>query len=123
LRRADSSQLTFAFADSPQRGGKSDEAADVSAAKAWLLHIADGNEATGSAARSDDASHLMERAASPGNLARAMLNVARNKGAAGVDGRSVSEVVEHDRTLLPKLHLSLLTVIDQPGVIRRVWIA
>ncbi len=123
MRRADSSQLTFVFADSPrQRGGKSDEAADASAAKAWLLHIADGNEAGESVARSDDANHLMEQAASTGNLALALLKVARNKGAAGVDGRSVNEVVEHARTLLPKLRRSLLTGDYQPGAIRRVWI-
>ena len=123
MRRADACQLTFVFADSPQ-GGKSAEADDASPGKAWLLHTADGKEAIASAARADDPAtdHLLEQAASLGNLARALLNVARNKGAAGVDGRSVDEVVEHAPSLLPKLRRSLLDGTYQPGAIRRVWI-
>ena len=58
--------------------------------KAWLLRIANGKEARGPAARADDMGRLLERAASVPNLARALLNVARNQGAAGVDGRSVA---------------------------------
>jgi group II intron reverse transcriptase/maturase len=122
LKRAGSSQLSFAFADSPQ-GGKSAEAVDASAAEAWLLHTADDKAANEPAAQAEVQDEpLLERAASMGNLARALLNVARNKGAAGVDGRSVDEMVEHARTLLPKLRRSLLTGDYQPGATRRVWI-
>ena len=130
MRRADSSQLSFVFADSPplrlgRSGGKSDAAADAPASAAWLLHTANGKAASESAARAEErlkATALLEQAASPGNLARALLNVARNKGAAGVDGRSVGEVIGSARSLLPKLRRSLLAGTYQPGAIRRVWI-
>ena len=36
-----------------------------------------------------DTSRLLEAAASEANLARALLNVVRNKGAPGVDGQTV----------------------------------
>ena len=45
MRRSVSGQLSFVFADSPQ-GGDNAEAADVSAAKAWLLHTANDKEAS-----------------------------------------------------------------------------
>jgi group II intron reverse transcriptase/maturase len=121
LRRADADQLSFVFADSPS-GGKHVEASDASEAKAWLLHTADGKEIIASAAQADDVGHLLEQATSPANMAQALLNVARNKGAAGVDGRSVDEVVAASRALLPKLRRSLLSGAYQPGAIRRVWI-
>jgi group II intron reverse transcriptase/maturase len=124
LRRAESRQLSFAFADSPQ-GGEQGEASDVSEAKDWLLLIANGKKTTDSAARADEGEQnfcLLERAASMPNMARALLNVARNKGAAGVDGRSVAEVVESSRSLLPRLRRELLEGTYQPGDIRRVWI-
>lgn len=127
MRRADSNQLSFVFADSPPpedagQGSKSVEAPDVSGAGTWLLHIASGKKVNESAARADETAHLLEQAASRGNLARALLKVARNKGAAGVDGRSVDEAVEHARSILPKLRQSLLDGTYQPGAIRRVWI-
>ena len=45
----------------------------------------------------------MESVASAANLAQALLNVLRNKGASGVDGQTVEEVVEKAPNLLPKL--------------------
>lgn len=60
--------------------------------------------------------------ASPANLATALLNVVRNKGAPGVDGRSVTEALGSARSLLPRLQRALLTGTYQPGDIRRVWI-
>ena len=65
---------------------------------------------------------LMESVASARNLAQALLNVLRNKGAPGVDGRSVEQVVEEAPALLPELQKSLLDGTYQPGDIRRVWI-
>jgi group II intron reverse transcriptase/maturase len=64
----------------------------------------------------------MESVASARNLAQALLNVLRNKGAPGVDGRSVEQVVEEAPALLPELQKSLLEGTYQPGDIRRVWI-
>lgn len=118
---AESHQLTFVFADSP-KGGKDDKSADVSAGKAFLLHQASVKEAIDPATQADDASRLLERAASVFNLARALLNVARNKGAAGVDGHSVEQVVDDAPQILPKLSRELLAGTYRPGDIRRVWI-
>jgi group II intron reverse transcriptase/maturase len=121
LKRVDTGQLSFAFADSPQ-GGDRDKVSDVSEAKARLLLIAKGKEAKESTARVGDKSRLLEQVASRSNLAGALLNVARNKGAAGIDGRSVKEAVLSAETLLPKLQAELLNGIYRPGDIRRVWI-
>ena len=51
-----------------------------------------------------------------------MHNVARNKGAPGVDGRSVREVVAASPRLLFTLRRELLGGGYRPGDIRRVWI-
>jgi len=109
------------FADSP-KGGKTSRASDVSEGKRYLLHQANIKEANESVARTVDTSRLLEHAASAPNLAKALLNVARNKGAAGVDGCSVTEVMEDAPRLLPKLRHALLSGTYQPGDIRRVWI-
>jgi len=110
------------FADSPP-GGKDDTPSGVSAGKAFLLHIASVKEANDSDTRAiDDSSRLLEQASSVSNLARALLKVARNKGTAGVDGRSVKEVVDDAPQLLPKLRRELLSGSYRPGDIRRVWI-
>ena len=117
------------FADnSPSVGGESagDLNADVSAGRSYLLHTADDNLTSETDALADghDASHdrLLERVASLPNLARALLFVARNKGAAGVDGVSTEEVVEAAPELLPKIREALISGLYQPGDIRRVWI-
>jgi group II intron reverse transcriptase/maturase len=65
---------------------------------------------------------LLERVASWPVMAEALLNVAANKGAAGVDGRSVEEVVMNAGLLLPKLRRALLDGSYIPGDVRRVWI-
>ncbi len=125
MRRVGSGQLSFAFADSPLPsggGGKSVEAPDASEAKTWLLRIANDKDAKDPTAQAGETVHLLEQATLPGPLARALLNVARNKGAPGVDGRSVDEVVEASRWLLPKLRRELQSGSYRPGDIRRVWI-
>jgi group II intron reverse transcriptase/maturase len=109
------------FADSPQGGGSAD-APDVTEAKRWLLRRADDKEVHDPAAGAGEIAHLLERAASVPNLAKALLHVARNKGAAGVDGQSIGEVIECARSLLPKLRRDLLDGSYRPGEVRRVWI-
>jgi group II intron reverse transcriptase/maturase len=116
-----SRQLTFVFADSPQ-GGKEVEPSDESVGKAHLLRIAKGMPTSDLSAPATETDQLLKRVASPWNLAEALLNVARNKGAPGVDGRSVAEVLEDVQRLLPKLRRALLDGSYQPGDIRRVWI-
>ena len=74
------------------------------------------------AASESNASELMERIVSCGNLAAALLKVARNKGAPGVDGRSVEEVVEAAPRLLTKLGRALLEGSYQPQAVRGVEI-
>lgn len=133
MRRSVSGQLSFVFADNPSEGSNGSagqgsgriEASDASEAKAWLLHKADGKAASETDAQADEPSstgRLLDRAASLGNLSRALLNVARNKGAAGVDGCSVEEAIGSAQQLLPMLRRSLLSGCYQPGAIRRVWI-
>ncbi len=113
--------MQFVFAASPQGGGKSGPS-DASAGRDFLLHTANRKIASDLVASAADASRLLEAVASPANLATALLNVVRNKGAPGVDGRSVDEVLGSDRSLLPRLLRALLDGTYQPGDIRRVWI-
>jgi group II intron reverse transcriptase/maturase len=109
------------FADSPQGGGRA-PAEDVTEAKRWLLRQADIKEVPDPAVGAGETHCLLERAASLSNLARALLHVARNKGAAGVDGQGTTEVIEHARSILPVLHRELLGGSYRPGDVRRVWI-
>jgi group II intron reverse transcriptase/maturase len=121
LKSVESRQLMFAFADSPAGGGN-EEPDDVSLGKTYLLHQAEVKEATDPTARATDSDRLLERVASTGNLSRALLNVARNQGAAGVDGKSVREILAAAPKLLPTLQRELLSGKYLPGDIRRVWI-
>jgi RNA-directed DNA polymerase len=121
LKSMRSRQLTFVFADCP-RGGKGARPTDASDGKAFLLHITKGKATSDLNAPAADTERLLEPAASASNLATALLNVARNKGAPGVDGCSVKEVVGAARSLLPQLQRALLEGTYQPGDIRRVWI-
>ena len=116
-----SRQLKFVFAASPQGGGESGPS-DASGGRDFLLHTANRRTASDLVASAADASRLLDAVASPANLATALLNVVRNKGAPGVDGRSVEEVLGSARSLLPRLHRALLDGTYQPGDIRRVWI-
>jgi RNA-directed DNA polymerase len=121
LSKAEYRQLTFAFADSPQGDGPA-APTDLSVGKAWLALKAEVKWGKDSAAWTVDPDRLLESVASVLNLAQALLNVARNKGAAGVDGRSVDEVVAAAPRLLPYLRRELLAGTYRPGDIRRVWI-
>ena len=119
MSKAEYRQLTFAFAASPQGDGLA-KSSDVSEGKAWLLLQAKVKEGNHLVACTAGTSRLLEAVASGPNLAQALLNVARNKGAAGVDGCSVDEVVGEASRLLPILRRELLAGTYQPGDIRRV---
>ena len=106
-------QLQFAFADSPQGGGSSTPT-DESAGREFLLRTANGKKVPGLSARAADCGQLLEAVATPANLATALLNVVRNKGAPGVDGSSVNEVLGAARSLLPRLQRALLEGTYQP---------
>lgn len=80
------------------------------------------DSSSGASSEDSVAENLLERVASLPNLARALLKVARNKGAAGVDGLSVEATLEHARRILPSVHTALLQGNFIPGEIRRVWI-
>jgi RNA-directed DNA polymerase len=116
-----SHQLQFVFADSPQGSGGSTPT-DASAGREFLLRIANGKKVPGLSARAADSGQLLASVATPANLATALLNVVRNKGAPGVDGRSVKEVLGSAQSLLPRLQRALLDGTYQPGDVRRVWI-
>lgn len=115
-------QLQLAFAEIPQGTGRKGTPG-IPDVRGWLRRIAVGKKSTGATAEViPPGAGLLEQVASVPNLARALLNVARNKGAAGVDGQSVEAVMTHARRLLPKLRATLLDGTYQPGDIRRVWI-
>jgi len=121
MRRPESRQLRFAFADNPQGGGTV-RPSDVSEGRDVLLRIAKAPESTDSGARTDDTSRLFDRVVSPRNLAGALLNVARNHGAPGVDQMTVEDAIGTSRKLLPRLRSALLQGSYRPGDVRRVWI-
>lgn len=109
------------FADSPQGGGGGRNS-DASENRPWLLHTARRKTRAGPAARAADFDRLLEEVASEANLARALLNVLRNKGAPGVDGQTVEEAEAQAPRLLAALRRDLLAERFRPGDIRRVWI-
>lgn len=121
MRRARQDQLSFVFADRPQGGGDAD-GEERSDPRAWLRQRAQDRRVPPLAAKGADMGRLLEEVASVPNLARALLKVAQNRGAAGVDGRSIGEVVDASRRLLPALCRSLLEGSYRPADVRRVWI-
>lgn len=95
MRSTGPRQLPFAFADSP-KGDKDRVPRDESRGKRYLLHTARDNGRTDPATCTTAANskRTMESVASVANLAQALLNVLRNKGASGADGQTVEEAVE-----------------------------
>lgn len=113
--------MPFVFADSP-KGGEEARPISVLSGRAFMLHIAKGRKASEGDASSTAETRSLDAVAQLPNLAEALRRVARNKGAHGVDGRSVEEVVGESHRLLPRLRHALLTGQYRPGDIRRVWI-
>jgi len=65
---------------------------------------------------------LMEKVVCRENLQTAWTRVKRNRGAAGVDGMSVEELMPHCRTHWPCIREQLLTGDYRPQAVRRVSI-
>lgn len=122
MKSSESRQLGVVFADNSKES-EPDPKPDESIGRSYLLHTADDNLTSETDAPVDDQEtchdRLLERVASLPNLARALLFVARNKGAAGVDGISTEEIVEAAPDLLPKIREALITGTYQPGDICR----
>jgi RNA-directed DNA polymerase len=121
LRRTDHRQLSFVLADSPDGGG-SEGPPDASERRAFLLQRAKRKRSARTVAWAGDTSRLLEEVASEANLALALLNVVRNKGAPGIDGRTVEEAEAQAPKLLGRLRRVLLEGRYRPGDVRRVFI-
>jgi RNA-directed DNA polymerase len=121
LRRTDHRQLSFVLADSPNGGG-SEGPSDASERRAFLLHRAKRKRSARTVAWAGDTSRLLDEVASEANLALALLNVVRNKGAPGLDGQTVEEAEAQAPKLLPRLRRALLEGCYRPGDVRRVFI-
>ena len=113
------------LADSPvlrEDGGGSEGPPDASGRRAFLLHRAKRKRPARTVAWAGDTSRLLEEVASEANLALALLNVVRNKGAPGIDGQTVEEAEAQAPKLLPRLRRVLLEGRYRPGDVRRVFI-
>jgi len=121
LRRTGPRQLSLVFADSPLGGGAA-EPPDASGRRSALLHKARNKKTRGPAAGAADTSRLLEEVASEANLAKALLNVVRNKGAPGVDGQTVEEAEAKAPSIIAQLRRDLLAECYRPGDVRRVWL-
>lgn len=123
MQNVGSRQMEFVFADNIGKPvGERVRISGKPDAKAWLRRIANSKETKVPTAGVVSEKRLLEQVASWAVLARALLKVAANKGAAGVDGKSVQEVVKSARQLLGRLSRELLEGRYRPGEIRRVWI-
>jgi RNA-directed DNA polymerase len=125
LRRRDHRQLSFVLADSPvlrEDGGGSGGSPDASERRAFLLQRAKRKRSARSVASAADTNRLLEEVASEANLALALINVVRNKGAPGIDGQTVEEAEAQAPKLLSRLRSVLLEGRYRPGDVRRVFI-
>ena len=108
--------MSFVFADSLDGGG-SDGLPDASEQRSFLLQRAKRKRSARTVAWAADTGRLLEDVASEANLALALLNVVRNKGAPGIDGQTVEEAEAKAPRLIAHLHCALLE-----GT-RRLWIS
>lgn len=121
MRRTGHRQLSFVFADSPDGGGVAGPS-DASERRAVLLHKAKRKRSARTVACAADTSRLLEEVASEANLALALLNVVRNKGAPGIDGETVEEAEARAPKLIRHLGRVLLEGRYRSGDVRRVFI-
>lgn len=113
--------MNLVFADSPVGGGEA-ETSDASERRSFLLHKARRKKTTGPDAGVADTSRLLEDVASETNLAKALLNVVRNKGAPGMDGQTVEVAEAKAPSIIARLRRDLLAECYRPGEVRRVWL-
>ncbi|MFN8613786.1 MAG: group II intron reverse transcriptase/maturase [Vulcanimicrobiota bacterium] len=118
MKREESHQLLFAFADSP-KGSKDDKPVGEPTGKSILQQIAKARKDEDSCTTKGPPEGLMEKVASRQNLASALLHVARNEGAPGPDGMTTEEILEAGHRLLEPLRSDLLAGRYRPGEIRR----
>ena len=71
----------------------------------------------------DQEESLMERVLERENLKRALKQVKRNKGTAGVDGMTIEELTPYLKKHWPDIHTHLLEVTYKPKPVKRVEIA
>jgi len=121
LRKTGPRQLSLVFAENPSGGGKA-EPSDVSERRSFLLHKARNKKTRGPGTDEADTSRLLEEVASEANLAQALLNVVRNKGAPGVDGQTVEAAEAKAPSIIARLRRDLLAECYRPGDVRRVWL-
>lgn len=104
MRSTESRQLPFVFADSP-RGGGQDGPEDGSEGRAFLLHIAEARDAEGSVAPASDDGSLLERVASPSNLAEVQEHVSAGYDwIVSLDLSKFFDRVDHQRLLARLAH-------------------
>ena len=120
LRRTGPRQLSLAFADSPSGGGSDACLGRIRAAELSAAKSEDARRRAGPVACAVDTSRLLEEVASEANLARALLNVIRNKGAPGRDGQTVEEAEAQAPAIIDDLRRALLVECYRPGEVRRV---
>ncbi|MEL7048904.1 MAG: group II intron reverse transcriptase/maturase, partial [Pseudomonadota bacterium] len=126
MKRTAQHQLSLAFADNPEscedNGGGNDGVSDVSNCRSYLLHKARRKTMPRGVACTAGTDRLLDEAASEANLAKALLNVVRNKGAPGPDGQTVADAEANAPKLIRRLRQALLESDYRPGPIRRVFI-
>jgi group II intron reverse transcriptase/maturase len=113
--------LSFVLADSPDGGG-SEWPPDASEGRAFLLQRAKRKRSARTVAWAGDTSRLLEEVASEANLALALINVLRNRGAPVLDGQTVEEAEAQAPKPLPRLRRALLKGCYRPGDVPRVFI-
>jgi RNA-directed DNA polymerase len=121
MRKTGPRQMSLVLADSPQ-GGETQTASDASERRNALLHKTRNRKAKSPGTGVADTSRLLEQVATEANLAEALLEVVRNKGAPGVDGQTVEDAEAKATMVIARLHHDLLKEGYRPGALRRVWL-
>lgn len=109
-------QLNFGTAENPNTGGHAEAARDQSRTAKEVPPKPKSRRGNALPAME------LEEIAKITNLREAFKEVASNRGAHGVDGRSIEDVRANLESLLKEVSHHLLEGTYRPGAIRRVWI-